>query len=58
MGIIAQRWSRVPKLVQIAVLVAAVLLLPPITIAVERATNFGLLTQINRALIFVVLALG
>lgn len=55
---IAEYWSRLPRPVQIALLAALIILLPYMTGFLERLTNFGLLTQINRALIYVVLALG
>lgn len=55
---IADFWSRLPRAAQIVIIVALVLFLPFVTDFLERLTNFGLLTQINRALIYVVLALG
>jgi branched-chain amino acid transport system permease protein len=55
---IAEYWSRLPRAAQIIIVVAFIIILPFVTDFVEHATNFGLLTQINRALIYVVLALG
>jgi branched-chain amino acid transport system permease protein len=55
---IAEFWFRLPRLVQIAIIVVLVVLVPSAINVLERLTNFGLLTQINRALIYVVLALG
>jgi branched-chain amino acid transport system permease protein len=51
-------WSRVPRPAQIITILLLIVLMPTITRAIERETNFALLTQINRGLIFVVLALG
>jgi branched-chain amino acid transport system permease protein len=55
---IAEYWSRLPRAAQIAVVAAFIILLPFIMDILEDLTNFGLMTQINRALIYVVLALG
>lgn len=51
-------WFRLPKWTQLALVIGIVLIVPPIVTAAERATNFGLLGQVNRALIYVCLALG
>jgi len=51
-------WSRTPLRARWLIFAFLVVVLPLGTYPIERATNFGLLTQINRALIFVVLALG
>jgi branched-chain amino acid transport system permease protein len=55
---IVETWSRLPRMVQILIVVGIIFLLPLGVNVIERMTNFGLLTQINRALIYVVLALG
>jgi branched-chain amino acid transport system permease protein len=55
---IADFWSRLPRWVQVLIVIVAILGLPFVTDILERATNFALLTQLNRALIYVVLALG
>jgi branched-chain amino acid transport system permease protein len=55
---IGSRWGRLPKLGQLGILLAVIILVPPITGFFEQLTNFGLLTQLNRALIYVCLALG
>lgn len=55
---IAQSWSRLPRIAQILLIIAGIIVIPFGIQQIERATNFGLLTQINRALIYVVLALG
>lgn len=52
------RWSALPKSAQLAVLAAIIILTPPVMTALETTSNFGLLTQLNRALIYVCLALG
>lgn len=51
-------WDRVPRPLQTIIVVGGLFLIPFFVEAVEKATNFALLTQINRALIYVVLALG
>jgi branched-chain amino acid transport system permease protein len=51
-------WSALPRWLQIVIILALILLVPVVTDVIEHQTNFGLLTQINRALIYVVLALG
>jgi branched-chain amino acid transport system permease protein len=53
-----QSWSRLPRTVQRIIIVLLIFLLPFGIDVLEHMTNFGLLTQINRALIYVVLALG
>lgn len=53
-----QAWSGLPRYAQILFVLGFIVVVPIITTQIERATNFALLTQINRALIFVVLALG
>jgi branched-chain amino acid transport system permease protein len=58
METIARSWSKLPRAVQAVVLLLLILLTPVIVRQIELLTNFGLLTQINRALIYVVLALG
>jgi branched-chain amino acid transport system permease protein len=55
---LANWWLSIPAPVRWLIMIALIVLLPFGTYVIERATNFGLLTQINRALIFVVLALG
>lgn len=55
---IRQRWDALPALVQLALLALFIIIVPPVMRTLESITNFGLLTQINRALIFVTLALG
>ena len=48
---IANSWSRLPRLIQIAIIVLLIVILPSAINVIERSTNFGLLTQVNRALI-------
>ena len=55
---LAKSWSRLPWRLRGIIILVLIVLVPLGTYPVEQATNFGLLTQINRALIFVVLALG
>src|SRR5215468_7503701 len=55
---IRNSWSRLPVALRAIIVIILVALVPLGTYPIEQATNFGLLTQINRALIFVVLALG
>jgi branched-chain amino acid transport system permease protein len=58
MQAIAQSWSRLPRFAQWVLIVIGIFLVPFVIGVFENWTNFGLLTQINRALIYVVLALG
>src|SRR5215216_1313449 len=58
MQTISQSWSRLPRAIQWILIVLGIFLTPFAIGVVENWTNFGLLTQINRALIYVVLALG
>jgi branched-chain amino acid transport system permease protein len=51
-------FPRIPANVQLMILAIVALIAPPILKELEGLTNFGLLTQVNRALIFVVLAQG
>jgi branched-chain amino acid transport system permease protein len=51
-------WFQLPRVIRIIVVVAVIVLTPFVARSLEQLTNFGLLTQINRALIFVTLALG
>jgi|FLYN01.1.fsa_nt_gi branched-chain amino acid transport system permease protein len=55
---ILESWAGLPRIVRIVIILAVILATPFLARALERVTNFGLLTQVNRALIFVVLALG
>jgi branched-chain amino acid transport system permease protein len=55
---IARSWSQLPRFVQVGIVGLVIALTPIIVRQIELLTNFGLLTQINRALIYVVLALG
>lgn len=54
----AELWSGLPRWAQAALIIFLIVLVPLAADSLERLTNFALLTQINRALIFVVLALG
>ncbi|MBK9123768.1 MAG: branched-chain amino acid ABC transporter permease [Chloroflexi bacterium] len=58
MSTLLSRWRSIPRWAQLAILVAIVVFVPPVINILERQTGFGLLTQINRALIYVCLALG
>ncbi|HEX2622411.1 MAG TPA: branched-chain amino acid ABC transporter permease [Phototrophicaceae bacterium] len=51
-------WSRLSLPAQIALVLISIAAVPFITDFLEGITGFGLLTQVNRALIYVVLALG
>lgn len=51
-------WDRIPRWARIGLILAFVIAFPILARYLEQLTNFGLLTQVNRALIFVVLALG
>ncbi|MDX1991314.1 MAG: branched-chain amino acid ABC transporter permease [bacterium] len=57
-------WSRVPPLLKIAIIAGLIIILPPVESFVGEllsealGVNISLITQVNRALIFVVLALG
>lgn len=55
---IRRTWTNLPVLVQLGIILILIVLVPVITKFFESLTGFGLLTQINRALIYVVLALG
>ncbi|MEO8611178.1 MAG: branched-chain amino acid ABC transporter permease [Chloroflexota bacterium] len=55
---LSQSWSRLPRIVKWILIIAAIFITPFLIGVVENWTNFGLLTQVNRALIYVVLALG
>jgi len=55
---LGSQWMGLPRMARWAIVVVLILLVPSAIRLIEQATNFGLLTQINRALIFVVLALG
>src|SRR6185436_17085432 len=55
---IRRTWANLPLFGRIGVVLVAIVLVPLISEFLEHLTNFGLLTQINRALIYVVLALG
>jgi branched-chain amino acid transport system permease protein len=58
MNALVTGWGNLPKLVKLAILLAVIIVVPPIMTTLEGATGFGLLTQLNRALIYVCLALG
>ncbi len=51
-------WFQLPRIVRIVLVLVIIMVTPFVAKSLEQMTNFGLLTQINRALIFVVLALG
>jgi branched-chain amino acid transport system permease protein len=51
-------WSGLPRLARLGILLLVIVVVPVISRAIEQQTNFALLTQLNRALIYVVLALG
>ncbi len=51
-------WAHLPRPVQILGAVGVIIAVPFILGSIENATNFGLITSVNRALIFVSLALG
>ncbi len=55
---LSSRWTGLPGWGRILILAAFIFLLPFLIKPIEQATNFGLLTSLNRALIYVVLALG
>ncbi|MBK8136966.1 MAG: hypothetical protein IPK52_14240 [Chloroflexi bacterium] len=52
------RWAAIPRWGQLTLVILIVIFVPPLITVVERSTGFGLLTQVNRALIYVCLALG
>lgn len=58
MSALISRWQSIPRWAQLVILAAIVVVVPPVINIVERQTGFGLLTQVNRALIYVCLALG
>ncbi|NOG50813.1 MAG: hypothetical protein HND48_16290 [Chloroflexi bacterium] len=58
MSALISRWRSIPRWAQLVILAAVVIFVPPVINIVERQTGFGLLTQVNRALIYVSLALG
>ncbi len=58
MNAIAESWSKLPRMLQVGIVLALIIATPYLIGAVEQTSNFALLSQINRALIFVVLALG
>jgi branched-chain amino acid transport system permease protein len=51
-------WGNVPRWGQLALIALVIIVVPPLMTALEGVTGFGLLTQLNRALIYVCLALG
>lgn len=51
-------WTGLPKWGKLLALLVFIAIVPPILGEIEKATNFGILTSVNRALIFVTLALG
>ena len=51
-------WAQLPRSVQILGGIGVIIAVPFILGAIEDITNFGLITSVNRALIFVSLALG
>lgn len=53
-----QSWLRLPRPIRLLLVIAFVVAAPFVFRWAESLTNFGLLTQINRALVYVVLALG
>ena len=52
------QWLRLPKWGRLLLILLVVIFVPPVVSMLERVTGFGLLTQVNRALIYVCLALG
>ena len=58
MATIKQTWNNTPRLAQVLFVIILVALVPPVLGVAEQATDFGILTSVNRALIYVVLALG
>ncbi|MCB9451367.1 MAG: ABC transporter ATP-binding protein [Anaerolineaceae bacterium] len=58
MSAIRESWSKLPRLVQAGIILALIVVTPFLLNVLEQFTDFGLLTQVNRALIYVVLALG
>lgn len=52
------RWKEIPWFGKVGIIILLVSVVPLVTDFLESITNFGLLTQVNRALIYVVLALG
>jgi len=58
MTAVGDGWNKIPRWAQILFVIVVVVGVPPISTSLERATNFGLLGQLNRALIYVALALG
>jgi len=51
-------WNKIPRWAQILLVIVFIIIVPPVSTSLERITNFGLLGQLNRALIYVALALG
>jgi len=51
-------WANIPRLGRVVFILAAIIAAPYLIRVVETSTNFALLSQVNRALLFVVLALG
>lgn len=58
MNSIVESWSKLPRLLKIAIVLVLIIATPYLVGVVEQTSNFALLSQINRALIYVVLALG
>jgi branched-chain amino acid transport system permease protein len=57
-GVVADNWVKLPRWAQILIVIGVIVIVPPVATTIERATNFGLLGQLNRALVYVALALG
>jgi branched-chain amino acid transport system permease protein len=57
-GPLRQKWLELPMLVRVALVVIFIIIVPIVLELIESKTGFALLTQVNRALIYVVLALG
>jgi len=58
MGRLRELWAKLPAWGRIVLIAALIFLVPVIIAPIEAQTSFGILTSLNRALIFVVLALG
>jgi branched-chain amino acid transport system permease protein len=58
MASIREYWLRIPRRGQIVIPLALIVVTPFVLTELGSLTDFGLLTSVNRALIFVVLALG
>jgi branched-chain amino acid transport system permease protein len=58
MGHLRELWAKLPAWGRIVLIGTLIFLVPVVIAPIEAQTSFGILTSLNRALVFVVLALG